>query len=90
MYEIIKYIRYIIPLAVGLKLGACVAFLDNDVRYMKESHLEKITDDKVVVTQPKTHKKYIIDFDNNVIIPYSKDKIENITKKELFDYLIDK
>jgi len=90
MYQLIKYIRYIIPFALGIKIGSCISCLDNDIRYVKESRLERMTANTAIVKHPQYGDKYIIDFKNNILIPYNEEIIEEIVTEKQMDYLMER
>ena len=85
-----KYIKYIIPLAIGIKLGCWIGWANQEVSYVQESRLERIAENKSMVNHPHSGERYIIDFKNNVIIPYSGEEFEKIERKADLDYLIKK
>ena len=90
MKNLKKYIKYVIPLALGIKLGACIGWADSQVSYVKESRIERMAEDKSMVIHPQSGERYIIDFHNNAIIPYSSEELEKIERKANLDYLIQK
>jgi hypothetical protein len=45
--------------------------------------LERIANDAYVTSNPETHKKYVIDFKNQTVQPYSYSKIQSNDDKRL-------
>lgn len=90
MQNLKKYIKYIIPLAVGIKLGSWIGWANHQVSYVQESKLERIAEDKSIVIHPRSGEKYLIDFGNKVVIPYSNERLAGFKKEAEMNYLIKK
>jgi len=90
MQNLKKYIKYIIPLVVGIKLGSWIGWANHQVSYVQESKLERIAEDKSIAIHPKSGEKYLIDFSNKVVIPYSNERLARFKKEAEMNYLIKK
>ena len=85
---IIKYARYVIPFFLGLKFASCILLEDNNSRYIKESRIEEIAKNKTVFEHPSSDQKYIIDFEERTVVPYSNELAEKIIKQKELEEII--
>ena len=47
MSNLKKYIKYVIPLAIGIKLGCWIGWANQEVSYVQESRLERIAENNI-------------------------------------------
>ena len=90
MQNMKKYMKYVIPLVLGLRIGTWIGWADTEVKYVHESRLECIMGEETIVTSPESGKRYVIDFSNNRIIPYNDKRLIDFEKKADLDYIIQK
>ena len=85
-----KYIKYVIPLVLGIKIGAWIGWADTEVKYAHESRIECMVEDKSIVGNTESGKRYVIDFGNNRIIPYDDKRLLDCEAKSDLEYIMQK
>jgi len=64
-------------------MGYRKGVVESALNFKNKSGLEKITKNKFVTRHPRTCKKYVIDFENMVVQPYSKSNVKSEKDKDL-------
>lgn len=78
-WKLIKLGKYAIPLFIVAKIASCSTLLTYTAnKSIQESRIEQITKDKVIIENPGSNKRYIVDFSSETVLPYNSEPAKDI------------